>query len=427
MKVRAEAAQILEAVIFQGKSLAAFTETIKAHDESPLLQMLCYGSLRHYELLAFVIGELATKKVKPKIAYALLIVGIFQLYYLDKPAYAVINETVGACKPLKLFKLKGFINGVLRNADREKARLLQKSDSQLEAKYCHPKWMIDRIQADWPDHWESILKANNTQAPMWLRVNTTKTTPEAYLKRLDVPATQDSVINVAIRLHEPMPVSALPGFAEGEVSVQSLSAQYAAHFLDVKPGMRVLDACAAPGGKTCHILEHTPDIDLWALDKDPERLAQVDENLKRLGLKAKTLCADASEPDTWWDGEPFDRILLDAPCSAMGVINRHPDIKRLRQVGDIEALQQTQSHLLQTLWSCLKPGGELLYSTCSVLSQENEAVVTSFLKGDMSSAGALEIASPQAVLGPALGLQFLPTDEADGFYYHKMLFKKSAK
>jgi 16S rRNA (cytosine967-C5)-methyltransferase len=303
---------------------------------------------------------------------------------------------------------------VLRRYQRERAELDSVLEADAEARFSHPAWLLAELERDWPSDWQRICDANNAAAPMWLRVNTRRTQRDRYLEKLRVAgiaARPSAEVATAVVLESPQPVDELPGFVAGEVSVQDVAAQRAAEFLDLASGQRVLDACAAPGGKTGHILEACPGLDeVWALDRDPARLARVRENLARLGLDATVVAGDATRPETWWDGKPFDRILLDAPCSAVGVIRRHPDIKVLRRPEDVARAVELQAALLQALWPLLRPGGRLVYATCSVLRRENDAQIAAF----SSAAGAIDAAGTEA---PGR-CQTLPGDaDGDGFYY----------
>ncbi|WP_235603051.1 16S rRNA (cytosine(967)-C(5))-methyltransferase RsmB [Piscirickettsia litoralis] len=320
---------------------------------------------------------------------------------------------------------KGLVNAILRAAQRQDYPLL----TQDIAVYSHPNWLIKRCKRAWPERWQNILKANNERPPMSLRVNQRWGTREAYLEKLaEVNIAAESIeINAckqAIRLEKPTAVTALPGFSEGACSVQNEAAQLAASLLDLVSGQRVLDACAAPGGKSCHILETADNIDLTCVDVDGKRLERVQENLRRLNLSAELLEAAVEKIDDWWDGQLFDRILLDAPCSGTGVIRRHPDIKLLRTLEDIGQLHHLQLHLLTALWPCLKKGGILVYATCSILPEENEAVIKKFLTTQKGSE-EVKIEADWGVARP-FGRQIFPeVDGMDGFYYAKL--RKVAK
>jgi 16S rRNA (cytosine967-C5)-methyltransferase len=301
---------------------------------------------------------------------------------------------------------------VLRRFQRERAQLAQAAADVPEARFAHPRWLIEEVRADYPDEWQRILDANNQPPPLWLRVNSARTTRAAYLEKLaaaGVDATASPDVDTAVLIAQPVGVDALPGFAAGQVSVQDVSAQRAAALLALAPGQRVLDACAAPGGKTGHIVEATRgDIDVWAVDRDAERIGRVRENLDRLGLKAKLVTGDATAPDDWWDGRPFDRILIDAPCSATGVIRRHPDIKVLRRRVDVDRAVLLQARLLRALWPLLGAGGRLVYATCSILKCENDAQIGAFRAEDPAIEPPGGVASVQLKPGEAGG---------DGFYY----------
>ncbi|MEX2126500.1 MAG: 16S rRNA (cytosine(967)-C(5))-methyltransferase RsmB [Woeseia sp.] len=395
--VRAEAARAVDAVVTRGRSLddaLSDADARTAVADRPLLRMLSYGTLRtHWRLKSFA-EALLDRPLKPRdsVIDSLIAVGLFQLSESRIPDHAAVSLTVDAARRLRRPKYAPVINAVLRNFRRE--RLMDRDPPDEESRFNHPAWLIERLKADWPEHWRQILQANNARAPMWLRVNRTRTTAGEYLAELErpgMPVRENAAergrpatlagFDQAIRLAEPEPVTELPGFAAGLVSVQDAAAQLAAPWLLMDGGRRILDACAAPGGKAAHLLELSgPGASLTALDLDAGRLARVGDNLGRLGLSATLKAADASKPDEWWDGELFDRILLDAPCSATGVIRRHPDIKLLRREADIEQSARLQLSLLSALWPLLAAGGRLLYVTCSVLAEENEAVVGEFLR-----------------------------------------------
>ncbi len=336
------------------------------------------------------------------------------------PDHAVVQETVEAAVALKKLWAKDLLNACLRAYLRDTTRVQATVNADLAARYSHPLWLIDEIQRAWPNDWENILNANNERPPMVLRVNLRRTAREVFLARLTenaINAQSLPLVDTAVKLETPVAVTALPGFAQGEVSVQDAAAQLAAVLLDAQSGERVLDACAAPGGKTGHLLEHSPGLsELIALDKDAKRVALIEENLKRLDLHANTLVGDASQPQDWWDGKLFDRILADVPCSATGVIRRHPDIKLRRQAQDLPLLIAAQADFLNRLWPLLKPGGKLLYVTCSILPMENEKQIQAFLA---HHANAREIPLPALAGRPCVvGRQRLPGEAGlDGFYY----------
>ena len=430
--LRAEAATALEAVVTDGRSLdsalAAAEEMVDEKDR-PMLRMLVYGALRHHFRLREQLGLLLDRPLKKrdKVIESLLVIGFFQLTDTRVPDHAAVSMTVEATRLLRRPKFAGLINAVLRNFQRKD--IANKNPGGEESTFNHPGWLIEHLRHDWPDDWQSIVAANNERAPMWLRVNTARSTVDDYLDRLSLNATDGETpgqpiegVPQAIRLTSPMPVNELPGFADGVVSVQDAGAQLAAPWLVHDGGGRVLDACAAPGGKTCHLLELLgPGADLTAIDIDEDRLQRVRENLNRQAFDATVIAADASDLKSWWDGVPYDRILLDAPCSATGVIRRHPDIKVLRRESDISALAGLQRAMLDALWQALAPGGRLLYVTCSVLAAENEKVVSAFLaaNADACEDKVLHDYNIRALMCErSAGCQVLPgTQGLDGFYF----------
>ena len=434
MRLRAEAAQALDQVVSGGRSLdvaLARAEGNTAADDWPLLRLLCYGSLRfHYRLRAQLAALLERPlKKRDSVIESLLVIGLYQLGDTRVPDHATVSMTVEAVRLLRRPRYAGLVNAVLRNFVRRK--IDEQPLGGDEARFNHPAWLISRFREDWPDDWEQIFEANNARAPMWLRVNRLRSSAPESLQRLQglqddgTPAGELlSFAEDAIRLVSPLPVETLPGFADGDVSVQDGAAQLAAPWLLARDGegVRVLDACAAPGGKTAHLLELLgPGADVVALDNDEGRSQRIRENLQRLGLDATLVIADASELNEWWDRKLFDAILLDAPCSATGVIRRHPDIKVLRRENDIGALARTQRSILEALWSVLKPGGRMLYVTCSVLAAENESVVGPFLEAhrDASEDRLLHDYNIRDLMRERrAGFQVLPgTAGMDGFYF----------
>jgi 16S rRNA (cytosine967-C5)-methyltransferase len=414
-KVRAVAAQLVARVLEERVPADDLLPAagVAARDQS-LLAALVFGTLRWHYRLEWQATRLLTRPLKRDQAAlaALLRVGLLQLQELRVPEHAAVSATVDATTVLGLRSAGGLVNAVLRRFQRERAQLAQEQLQSDEARFAHPRWLIDAIRTDYPNDWQPLLDANNALPPMWLRVNLLRTTRGAYLDKLaqaGLAAVPDADVGSAVRLEEPADVERLPGFAAGEVSVQDLSAQRAAELLELAPGQRVLDACAAPGGKTGHILEAEPRLsEVWAVDRDPARLERVGANLQRLGLTAKLVAGDATAPADWWDGRPFDRILIDAPCSATGVIRRHPDIKVLRRPPDIDRAAALQARLLTALWPLLAAGGRLLYATCSVLKRENDDQIAAF---------RAEEATIDAV-GDVASLQLLPEEaHGDGFYY----------
>ncbi|GLP97694.1 16S rRNA (cytosine(967)-C(5))-methyltransferase RsmB [Paraferrimonas sedimenticola] len=421
--VRAAAAQVCFAVIDNGQSLSRelprHQQTLANGKDKALLAELCYGVLRQLVQLERLISDRLQNPLKGKkrVIHHLLLVGAYQLYYTRVPVHAALSESVEATRKLKAPGMTKLVNGVLRQLERERPELSQDSPSLT---YNHPGWLIKSLQQAYPDQWQQVLEANNQRPPMWLRNNASLQSREQYLQELqqaDIAASAGDSQD-AILLEAPTDVANLPGFDAGRVSVQDGAAQWAAELLDAQPGERVLDACAAPGGKTCHILERQPQLaSLLAVDFDGERLKRVHQNLARLNLQAEVLQADASNLNASYDGEQFDRILLDAPCSATGVIRRHPDIKWLRRASDIDELVLLQQQILEHLWQWLKPGGTLVYATCSVLPQENERQIKAFAeKTDDVRIEAITAGSD------TLGWQLLPGKaQTDGFYYAKLV------
>lgn len=427
MKTRAAAANILHQVLNQGQSLSTllprYQQEVAAKDRA-LLQELCFGTLRWYSRLDAIAKQLLEKPLKGKYqsVHSLLLVGIYQLLYTRIPAHAALAETVNACKLLKADPFKGMVNGVLRNVQRQQDELTAKVDALPQLRLAHPNWLVKRLQKAYPEQWQDILEANNQHPPMWIRVNQTHHSREDYLALLQKngqEAEPDNLADSALRLARPADVMTLPGFELGHSSVQDAAAQMAAQLLDAAPGETILDACAAPGGKTAHILERQPALaQLVAVDMDGERLKRVHQNLERIGLQATVIQGDAAQPADWWQGIAFDRILLDAPCSATGVIRRHPDIKWLRRPDDIAQLAALQAQILDALWQQLKPGGTLLYATCSILPDENSSQIKAFLQRT-PNARHQPLHSGDTVEQP--GWQLLPgAEQRDGFYYAKL-------
>lgn len=426
MHARAVAAKVLVDVVVGGCSLDdAFDDVIaqlQSPREAPLVKELCYGTLRWRWRLTALLRVLMDRPVRPADAdiEQLLLAGLYQVLYMDVPAPLAVDSTVAATTELGKPWARGLVNAVLRRFLREQEDVLPHADATEVASFSHPAWLIEEIRRDWPGQADAILRANNTRAPMTLRVNRNKTTREAYqalLAQAGHHATPGRVSPDALVLAAPVTVDALPEFNAGWVSVQDEAAQLAAPWLDAKPGMRVLDACAAPGGKLGHIAECCPDLgELVALDVSTHRLDLVESTIARLNVRARLICHNATQPEVWWDGALFDRILLDAPCSGVGVIRRHPDIKSLRRDTDIPALAARQHALLTALWPLLAPGGMLLYVTCSILDIENAGQMSAFLR---MHPDALEQPLP-ATCGHtlAVGRQILPGDDnMDGFYY----------
>ncbi|OGT21877.1 MAG: 16S rRNA (cytosine(967)-C(5))-methyltransferase [Gammaproteobacteria bacterium RIFCSPHIGHO2_02_FULL_42_13] len=419
--------EILCDLFIQHQSLSSLQQKLKTYpnqSERAYIQVLCYGVARWYLQLDFIAKRLLSKPLKQKdqTLHILILIGLYELLYTKTPDYAVVTEAVNVVRALKKSWAQGLINAVLRNFLRRKEELLKTVSDNEAVSYSHPAWLLTRLKKEYPHAWKEIVTANNQCPPMSLRVNQNKISRDEYGEKLRQVGLRGNILqnySDAILLEKPCAVGQLPGFSEGDVSVQDCGAQLAVTLLDLKPDQRVLDACAAPGGKTCHILEYEPNIStLVAIDHDAKRLALVGENLARSSEQGKSsadaasscselIVGDAAEPDAWWDGKVFDRILLDAPCSATGVIRRHPDIKFLRREEDIATLAKTQLRLLQSLWLLLKPGGKLLYVTCSVLAEENQQVIQKFLHQNQLD---LSVLAHEQQLLPTVG-------GSDGFYY----------
>jgi 16S rRNA (cytosine967-C5)-methyltransferase len=390
-----------------------------------LLGELCYGVLRWHPRLAALLKRLLDRPLKPRdrLVEALLLVGLYQLLYLRVPRHAAVNETVAACRTLDRPHLARLANAVLRRLLREETALLEALDRDPVAATAHPAWLLRALREAWPQEWQAIVAGGNRHPPLTLRVNRRRTTRDDYLGRLaqaGIRADPAPFVEAGLVVETPVPPDTLPGYAEGLFSVQDAAAQLCAGLLDLAPGQRVLDACAAPGGKTTHLLEAQPHLArLVAVDSAGARLDRLRENLERLGLTAEVRAADVGAPATWWDAQPFDRILLDAPCSATGVIRRHPDIKVLRRADDIPSLQAGQARLLDGVWRALARGGMLLYVTCSILPEENELQVRRFLERHPD-------ARPRPMSAPwgrprTPGRQTLPGEhDMDGFFFCRL-------
>ena len=418
-------ALVLQDVVRGGKSLDKCLEK-----QAPIVSQICFGSLRNYFLYSKIIEKLLRKPINKKHSdlFNLLIAGLYSLDNLKKPAHACVNESVEAGSFLGKSWAKNLINAVLRNYLRKKSVLTQAvKQASLEAETNHPEWLVSLMKKDW-ENWRYVVDANNKKGPMTLRINQQRITRLDYQKMLEAAQIQSEkglFCEGALTLEEARDVDMLPGFAEGLVSVQDEGAQIAVSFMNLSPGLKILDACAAPGGKTCHILETYPESDLVSVDKSGERLRLLHNNLKRLSLNAKILNSDLK------DFEPkqkFDRILLDAPCSATGVIRRHPDIKLLRKPDDIGKLAIQQEKLIEHSFNLLAEGGELLYVTCSVLKMENDSVVKKFISensdAEIKKINLLNISGKLKFSRTKLGVQLFPTPEHhDGFYYSSILRK----
>lgn len=424
MNARLIASRIINDVT-DGYSLTERLETSLAMVADPrdraFIQAICYGVCRYYTCLDVLLSYLLDNPMKAKDSdvHALLLVGLYQLKYMRVPPHAAVAETVNATEKLHKRWSRGLVNAVLREYLRQQEKLEEIIKDDIEVLYAHPRWWINALQKAWPDHWQAILAANNEHPPLALRVNSRQLSRDDYLKKLEsahiIPETQCGVI-----LDTPIPIEELAGFHDGMVSVQDGAAQLAAELLALAPHQRVLDACAAPGGKLTHLLELEPNLAACiAIESDAHRMQSIKDNLTRLTLHADCLCANAIDTKQWWDGQLFDRILLDAPCSASGVIRRHPDIKLLREPADIKAVTITQHKLLEALWPLLKPGGLMLYATCSVFPEENSQMIASFLSLH-ADAKEKPIDASWGLACP-VGRQILPgMHQMDGFYYARI-------
>ena len=422
--IRVAAVKALLPVVNQQESLSGSLpnqlELVPEQDRG-LLQELCFGTLRWLTRLEGIRAQLVTKpfKSKDRDIDLLLLLGLYQLIYTRIPAHAAINETVSGAEDLKKGWAKGVLNGCLRRFQREETELTEQLQRSDAARLAHPNWFLQQLKQDWPEQWSAAVDANNQHPPMILRVNHSQSSRDNYLQRLQDKGIEAFACDFAsdgIRLEKATDVTRLPGFDQGMVSVQDEAAQLAADLLQLAPNQRVLDACAAPGGKTAHMLEREPSLSVVAVDSEANRLKRVEENFQRLQLSAELHCSDITQLDNWWDGKLFDRILLDAPCSATGVIRRHPDIKWLRRKTDIPALAELQQSMLQLLWKTLKPGGIMVYATCSVLAIENARNIQQFL----TLSDARLIGPVEANFGMNTGFcqQLLPQPQGhDGFFY----------
>jgi 16S rRNA (cytosine967-C5)-methyltransferase len=431
---RGLAARAVEAVLAWGRTLddalaALELERLAASDRGQV-KALAFGALRWHHRHRRLLAKLLSRGLpeNDRLLEALLSVGLFQLLDDTHPDYAAVSATVEAARWLGRPRAAGLVNAALRRMQREREPLLAAVLESPEGRFSHPPWLIDRLRRDWPADWEALLEAAQRPPPLWLRVNAARGGTAACHARLAAAGLVGETMPAlpeALKLSRPVPVNDIPGFAAGEVTVQDAASQLAAYLLDPAAGDRVLDACAAPGGKATHMLERTAGrLDLTALDVDAAGLARVRANLSRLQLHAATVTGDAERPDQWWDGRVFDCMLVDAPCSGTGVIRRHPDIKWLRRESDIARLAERQLRILRSLWPLLRPGGRLLYATCSVLVEENDAVVAAFLAAH-PEASLLDpgggVLPRWARERPAGGWQVLPgSADTDGFYYALM-------
>lgn len=429
-RLRADAAKALFQILEQGQSAREVLPAIQQYHQGKdkaWLQEMVYGVLRQLPLLQYWLRQMLDKplKGKQKILEHLILLGFYQLAFTRVSTHAAVSETVNATKALNNDKLRGLVNAILRNFIRLEKEQDLPEDPQLTSGL--PKWLYRKLQSAYPEQLGDMVTAMQQRPPLWLRVNGTRTSRDEFCTALtqanvdfETPSHADAVI-----LAKSQDVTLLPGFSEGWFAVQDGAAQLAGDYLTIAPGERVLDCCAAPGGKTCHLIERQPELEeCVALDVDAQRLKRVEENLQRLGHRATLIAGDAANPDKWWDGQQFDKILLDAPCSATGIIRRHPDIKWLRKGADIDVLAALQSDILDAIWQLLKPGGTLLYATCSILPQENHEQVSAFLARTPDA----KLDSLPEEVSAQPGRQILPGEgQMDGFYYARLLKSKQTQ
>ena len=435
MNPRVEATRAVVAVL-GGKSLdeaiARLPAAMTGRDQA-FAKTLAYGVLRDHRLLSWLLGQLLEKPLPAtSAAHALLALGLHQLRSLGTPPHAAVGETVNATEALGIPKLRGLVNAILRRYQRESAALEERVPADPALRHSYPDWLAQAVWRDWGEQHAAVLEAGNQPAPLTLRANRQRGRRDDYGERLAQAGIGSSALPSlpdALRLDEPCPVEQLPGFTDGLASVQDASAQLAVGLLELRPRQRVLDACAAPGGKTAQALERQPEIFLTALDKDAKRLQRVRQNLDRLALSCVGIAADAADTKSWWNGEMFDRILLDAPCSGTGVIRRHPDIKWLRRADDIPKLAAQQTRLLEALWPTLAPGGVLVYATCSILRAEGEEIVRSFLvKTPDAHEKKIEANWGEArSVGRRIAPGALNDFDGDGFYYARLVKRAVAE
>lgn len=427
LSVRAAAAQVISQILVSKGSLSSLLPPVLAKiadNDRALLQELCFGTCRYYPQLQAYTECLLDKPLRAKDAdvQALLLLGLYQLLHTRIPDHAAIGETVEVTRAIKKPWATKLVNGVLRSFQRDKSKIDELLAENRAFQSNHPAWMEAMISKCWPDQFDSLIAANNQHPPFSLRLNTRKISRENYLKLLEaeaISAKPTTCSPYGITLEQACDPRKLPHFAEGWLSVQDEAAQLSADLLELSPNMRVLDACSAPGGKTGHLLELEPSLKVMALDADERRLGRVRENLARLGVNANVICGDGTKPADWWEGEQYDRILLDAPCSATGIIRRHPDIKVLRTPEELDKLGELQQQLLKNLWPLLKPGGVLLYATCSIMPKENTRVVEAFV-ARQQDASCDQLDVDWGISQPC-GRQLLPqTDGHDGFYYARL-------
>jgi 16S rRNA (cytosine967-C5)-methyltransferase len=430
--VRAAAARAIRAVRFDGQSLrpalaTAIAPLADARDRA-LCEAICFEACRWALRYESWLAAMMPRPLPPSLrdVHALLLAGLAQLDAMALAPYAAISASAGAARDLRHPRHVGLVNALLRRFVRERDALLRTAEQDATVRHAHPDWLVQALRRDWGDAAESILQQNNIPGPLWLRANARRidaATLRARLAQAGIEAEPVAFAPEALRLAAGPAPTRLPGWDEGEFAVQDLAPQLSAPALGARPGERVLDACAAPGGKAAHLLERVPGVDLLALDLDPVRLERVQAALQRLGLAAQLRVADAAQPESWWDGRPFDRILLDAPCSGTGVIRRQPDIKLHRRGADIAASCAQQARLLDALWPMLRPGGRLVYATCSVLKDENERQIDAFL-ARTDDAVALPLAPHYGRVSGA-GAQRLPGEDGGDGFFHAALEKRA--
>lgn len=432
-KVRAAAARAVARVfagsnLDQALSIRPASGTFNCERDRALFQALVYGVVRHHRLLSSLCGQILNRhRNTSDEVLALLEVGLFQLRSMRIPPHAAVSATVDACASLGCKPARSLVNAVLRGYQRNRVSLEGAVSEAPAVRHSWPDWLANAICEDWPTEWQQILPMGNVPPPMTLRVNRRRASMHHMRERFAQAGIGAALVPVApsaLQLEQPRPVLEVPGFIDGCVSVQDVSAQLAAPLLGACPGMRVLDACSAPGGKTAHLLELTDGLDLVALDIDRQRQIRTEENLERLGLRAALAKGDATRPEEWWDGRLFNQILLDAPCSGTGVIRRHPDIKWLRRESDIRGLAERQLKMLHALWPLLIPGGTLLYVTCSILNAENVSVISKFQQSHPDAIDKpVEVQWGQRM---CVGRRLAPGGEYDGFYFARLMKKPSA-
>ena len=426
LQARALAARII-AILLADKDnltrlLPKYLRQLSRQEDRAFTRNLCYGVMRWYFSLDYILDNLLDRKIRSKDLdiKALALTGLFQFIYLRIPEHAAISATVNACEELNKPWAKNMLNAVLRRFQREQEMWINKLNEQAETRYSHPTWLIQRYKSEYPRNWESICHENNCHPPMFLRVNKNRISRQEYRELLinhDIQSEYTRYSDVGLRLAKPVDVSRLPRFQDGFVSVQDLAAQLCEPLLDLHDNMMVLDACAAPGGKLAHLLESSRHLrKVVAIEQDEQRYSILEETLARLGIKAELVRENACRTGKWWDGIPFDRILLDVPCSASGVIRRHPDIKFLRTPGDIATITGIQRELLSSMWAILNRGGKLIYVTCSVFGAENDDQINYIIEKE-DNIKPVEISAEWGV-PTKYGRQILPgQNDMDGFYY----------